>query len=201
MRTISNKQPNRVSVRSRFSVLGTRLLFLTLVLFCTQGQAAEFHLVTGGFNVAATSGTRTGSIMNLGAYHAAYERRIVTGIEFTIGYTILVSGFVAGDMSYGLDLGINYYPLSDSEPYEYRDQSHLITTTDLWRPYIGLYFSQRQFQAVQTGYAGGGAAIGVERALGDSYAIKFLVRHLIFAGSNSATATETTVLAGITISY
>lgn len=193
-----------MSLLPKLNLSAKRLSFIAIVLmtaWSARTQAAEFHVVTGGFLVSATSNTTRGSLANLGAFHAAYEHRIVPGLEFSAGYTILVSGFISGDLAFGLDLGINYYPFSDSEPYRFTDSSHNFVSADLWRPYIGAYFAQRQFQVVQSGYAGAGVAVGVERALADEYSLKFIVRHLFFAGSSSTSASETTVLAGITFSF
>lgn len=177
------------------------LVVATLCLsIAPTARAAEFHVVTGGFNVTAASSSRSGSVSNLGAYHLAYERRIVSGVEFVAGYTVLVSGFLSGDLAYGLDLGVNYYPFTDSEPFVFEDQAHSVQIVDLWRPYVGAYFSQRQFQSVQTGYAGAGFALGVERALGTNYSIKALVRHIFFSGSG-ASAQETALLAGLSIAF
>jgi hypothetical protein len=188
----------------KLNLSAKRLSFIAIVLmtaWSAQTPAAEFHVVTGGFLVKATSTTTNGSLANLGAFHAAYEHQIIPGWELSAGYTILVSGLISGDMAFGVDLGINYYPFSASEPYRFVDNTHSFVSTDLWRPYIGAYFAQRQFQVVQSGYAGAGVAVGVERALADDYSLKVIVRHLFFAGASSTTAAETTVLAGVTFSF
>jgi uncharacterized membrane protein YeiB len=186
---------------NRFAKQLSQFAFLLLLTPTIAVSAAEFHLVTGGFLVQASSTTRTGTITNLGAFHGAYERRILPSLELSAGYTILVSGIITGDLSFGLDLGVNYYPFSDSEPFRYVDSNRRLVSTDIWRPYIGAYFAQRQFQVIQSGFAGGGFALGVERALSEGYSLKVIFRHLFFGGTATTSAAETTLLAGITFSF
>lgn len=196
MKTANELSPS--VARPKALLLAASLLAISFS-FCAR--ASEVHLLTGGYSFTAESNGRSGTKTNLGAYYACFETPLLTGLEVSIGYSILISGIVTGDMAFGLDLGVNWYPLTHSEPRVFRDSGHVAEVNELWRPYVGVSFDQRQFQVVQSGYAGGGLVAGIERALVSGYSLKSFVRYLIFAGPNGTTATELLFAFGVGMSF
>ncbi len=76
-----------------------------------------------------------------------------------------------------------------------------MSVNQLWRPFIGVGFLQRQFQSVQNSYAGFGASVGTERALNTAFGLKFFMRYATMGGSDESKATEITIFSGITFKF
>ena len=65
----------------------------------------------------------------------------------------------------------------------------------------GRRIHQRQFQSVNSNYAGFGLNLGFERSMDRIFDLKGLVRYSVLGGPGSANATEILILGGITFPF
>lgn len=151
----------------------------------------------GYFSIAASTGEQTTTISNPSAFHLGYQRSITDALEFRIGYALLLADFTGSDLGYGLDVGANYYFLSSAADGAYRDSAVSVTTHELWRPFAGVSFNQRNFQSVRNSYAGLGLNAGAERYHNDKMNWVGEVKYTSLGGSNESEATELQLLFGV----
>lgn len=174
-----------------------RKLFLILLVVSAQAQAAKIDLMAGGFSIDAKTSSGDSNVSTLGSYRAAFSKSIFDRIDIGLGYTLNMENTFGGDMAYGLDIGFNYFPLTYTEP-KLLEQNHLsIWREEVWRPYVGLSFNQRQFQSVKNSFAGFGFDAGTEIAFNKKYSFKVEFRYISLGGSSESEATEMNVLGGI----
>jgi hypothetical protein len=163
--------------------------------------ADKFDVSLGYFNLTAqqtgTGGTKSGNASSLGLYQFLYRHQFYQSIEVGLGYTVMASKGFGGDLGYGVDLGIYYFPFCPAETETVHAESSTAVFTPIWRPYVTAGFYQRQFQAVQTGYAGAGIGIGVERALSGSFALRGEARYIKLSGTSTSTANTTDFIFGV----
>lgn len=177
------------------------LLLLLAFLGIRPAYAVKLDVSTGTFSLAAETANRSGSISGFGAYSIAYKHPLLQQIELSVGYTVLVSGGISGDLGYGFDVGVDYYPVTRSGAEVFDTGRHKVVMVESWRPYLGVSFHQRQFQAVQIGYAGFGMRAGLEHSLDETISITGQARYLIFGGMSASSATEMDLLLGLSFQF
>lgn len=177
------------------------ILVLVQLLGIGASWANKFDLMAGAFALEAKTSRQTGSASNLGAYKLNYATGVGKGIDISVGYSVIMSGTIGGDISFGFDLGLEYFPFSSSGRLRLSGPNRLMTIRPLWRPFVGMSFHQRQFQSVETNYAGFGVTVGTERSLDAPFDAKIMGRYLLLAGPNLSEATEMTVMAGLTYAF
>lgn len=175
-----------------------RNLFL-FFLFAAEAHADAGRLAAdyGYFSIRAKASGNTESISNPSAIRIGYLRPVLRKLEFSIAYSMLLADFSGSDLGYGLDVGANYYPFSGASDETYKDERVEMRRQEIWRPYAGAYFHQRNFQSVKNSYAGFGAALGVERFLNDTMNIRGEARMIQLAGSGESKATEVGAFLGV----
>lgn len=162
-------------------------------------QAAKVDLMMGMFSIDASVGGQSTSVSSLGSYRATFSRSILDRFDASIGYTLNMTNTIGGDLGYGLDIGFSYFPFTFTESKVLDKEGLSIRRDDIWRPYVGASFNQRQFQSVKNSYAGFGASAGTEYSLTKSYSLKAEFRYISLAGSAESEATEMNVFAGISL--
>jgi hypothetical protein len=165
----------------------------------SQARASDnkFDIGFGFYAVTAKTSTGSGSTSGIGLYQLNYRRTISPKFEIAVGYTIYFSGLVSGDSGSGLDLGFNYYPFTFSGPIESNGPGAKMKMEELWRPYVGGTFNQRNFQSVQTTYTGFGIVLGVERVLNEKMNLNAVVRDLKLSGPKNSTGSELDFAVGV----
>ncbi|MBS1962733.1 MAG: hypothetical protein JST04_10985 [Bdellovibrionales bacterium] len=174
-----------------------------LVLSSANARAGanKFDLGFGFYSFTAKTSTGSGSNSGLGLYSLNFRRAITPRFELALGYTVYFSKLVSGDSGSGLDLGMNFYPLTFSGPVEASGEGTKIELEQLWRPYIGATFNQRNFQSVQTTYTGFGVAVGLERVLNETMNLNALFRYLKLNGARGSTGSEMNTSVGISLKF
>jgi hypothetical protein len=155
----------------------------------------------GLFSLGAQTGSASGTASNLGCYRVGFGMPVSTHFDVNVGYTLIMSEIIGGDLAFGLDLGTNYFPLTQTGAYELSTGTTMVAHEELWRPYVGLWFHQRQFQSVRTNYSGFGLATGFERALRFPFDYKIELRYTSLVGASGATATEINFVGGLTLRF
>ncbi|MCB0385196.1 MAG: hypothetical protein KDD43_07370 [Bdellovibrionales bacterium] len=168
-----------------------------LVTFSSFASASKLDIMAGWFSISAKTNSGSSELSNFGAYRINYFIPVFRQLDLTVGYSLLMSDTFGGDLGYGVDGGVTYYPISNSRPIKADSENARMVVDSLWRPYAGLGFSQRQFQSVQSTYAGFSLFGGVERSLMREFDFKAELRIVELQGAGVATATEMTLVAGI----
>ncbi|MFZ9596551.1 MAG: hypothetical protein ACO3A2_10790 [Bdellovibrionia bacterium] len=163
--------------------------------------AFKLDMTAGAFAVDAKTSKANGSLSNFGIYRFQFSYPFTSQIEGGVGYTVIMSNGIGGDLGYGLDLSASYYPLTHGSPSETQLDGSRVDFTETWKPFIGVSFNQRQFQSIQTGYAGFGVSIGVERHYEKSLSFIGSVSYRTLTGSQSATATELSGVLGVSLFF
>jgi hypothetical protein len=182
----------------QLTTLGLISLLLGLGLTSQSALAGnKFDIATGYYSLTGQTRTASGTKSGIGSYRIGYRRSISPKVDVGLGYNITYSSIFGGDSAYGLDVGLSYFPFtaSGTETFERNDQ-RLILQPDL-RPFIGFAFTQRNIQSVQTGYAGFGVTLGLEKSWNENASLSGSLRYTTLSGSRSATATIMDVLLGI----
>ncbi len=171
---------------------------LGIVLMSTSVFSAEKISVTGGFfSIDATAGQQSSSISSPSAFHIGYQKTFADNLEFKIGYSLLLADFSGSDLGYGVDVGLNYYPLSAAADEKYTDENLTVKTYETWRPFVGLAFNQRNFQSVRNSYAGMGINVGAERYHNEKMNWVGEIKYTSLGGSNESEATEMQLVLGV----
>lgn len=179
----------------------TRITFFTFVLLlgvCQSHAEGKLDFMLGGFQINASTDTGSGT-MTGGSYLLAYRYPVSTSLELGLGYSLNASDMIGGDLGYGPDLGISYFPMTATQTIEFRNADTSIRISDLWRPYLSVSFHQRQFQSSQSSYGGFGGAVGTEYQIRSDFSLKGEIRILNLSGPNNNTATEINGLIGVSL--
>lgn len=174
-------------------------LIIIISLTAFNSFADNFDILFGAYDLSAKTDTASGSSSNIGAYKLTYSHNLAPQFTLTAGYTLIMSKTVGGDLSFGFDLGGNYYFLTPSDRLVSETKNATMTISNKLRPYVGLTFHQRQFQSVKSNYAGFGLNVGSTFDVNKDYELKALFRYITLSGPQNATATELSLMFGITI--
>ncbi|MCB0391396.1 MAG: hypothetical protein KDD58_08895 [Bdellovibrionales bacterium] len=180
-----------------------KIILLNLFFFLASQNvfAGKIDLLTGPFNLQAKVNNQQGSVSTLGAYKFSYYLDVTPQLQLGAGYTVMMSNTVGGDLAYGIDVGINYFPFTPGGPVSSNTLNSQLNVNPLWRPFVGGSFHQRQAQSTESSYAGFGVTVGTERALDYFFDLKAMLRYVILSGPNGATANETTVFIGASMPF
>lgn len=173
------------------------LLFTLGIAFQARAEANKFELAAGFYQLSADSNGVTESVSGLGVYRLTYHHSLLSQLEIGLGYTLFMSDVVTGDMGFGPDLSVFYYPFTSASDVELKTESVNLRFGEKWRPFIGAGFHQRNFQSLDSSYAGFGASIGTEFDFSRIADFKFELRYLMLAGPSRSDATQIEPLIGV----
>jgi hypothetical protein len=188
------------------------LKFLLIGMLATLGtnalpslaQADKFDFSLGYFSLTTqqtgSSTAKSGNASGLGEYQVLYRHTILPSFEVGLGYTLMVSKGLSGDLGYGVDVSGYWFPFTLAGYEKSSSEGASEIYYSIWRPYVTAGFFQRQFQAIQTGYAGLGGGIGVERALTAKFSLRGEFRDVHLGGSSTSSANTTDFLIGVSLS-
>lgn len=177
------------------------ILCLVLSNSCVSFAKSKLDIAFGYFSLTATSSKSSGSISGLGAYQFLYRQAFTPNVEFGVGYSLAASGVVGGDMGFGPDLGLYYYPMTSTNGEKFESSDITFSTSEHLKPYIGGGFHQRQFQSTQSSYAGFSFLGGCEYYWNDQFSLKAELRFLSLNGPSSSTANELNLLGGLSFGF
>ena len=83
-----------------------------------------------------------------------FDMSLNNSIVLSPGYSLYVIQGDGLDLGYGFDLALKYFPFTDSSVRRVGSENDEWTTSPFWRPYFMTGFEQRQFQSIQSNYAG-----------------------------------------------
>jgi hypothetical protein len=173
------------------------LCFLFLLSSAVWAEGGKVVASYGYFAINAKTADTSSSISNPSAFHLGYLQPKWNNWEFKLGYSVLLADFSGSDMGYGVDAGINYYPISDAGDEKFTSGPVTVYRYQIWRPFVGMSFNQRSFQSIRNSYAGFGFSGGTERYYNEDINFRAEARYVSLAGSGESEATETSVWLGI----
>ena len=172
---------------------------IALILSATnaRAQANKLELAAGYYQLTSDGTGRSSSLANFGTYRALYHHGVFANLEVVLGYSLFVSDVISGDMGFGPDLGLMYFPFSHSSDVRLSTDSVSFSFSEKWRPFGALTFHQRSFQSVDSTFAGFGAALGTEYDGGSVLDYKLELRYLSLGGPSSSSATQIEAFLGV----
>jgi hypothetical protein len=174
------------------------LLKTFLILYSFEALAVgRLDFSYGYFSINAKTKDKSGSLSSPTAANLAYLYSITEKIALNVGYTILLADLAASDKGYGLNMGFNYYLFSSSKNEKLINDNIEVERYQLWRPYTGFGFYQRDFQSIKDSYAGFGLSLGTERYYNKDMSFKGEIRTIALSGSNEASAFEVNAFFGV----
>jgi hypothetical protein len=177
-------------------------LSIFTVFFSMSAWASKFDVLGGYYSLQAKTSSSTGSLANLGSYYVGFSTDLKPHLEVGVGYSLVLSNTFNGDSGFGFDLFANYFPWSRATHLSTQTSSYTWEMNEYIRPYVGLLFSQRQFQVVgSSSYAGFGVQGGFEYQLAQTYSLKTQLRMLYLSGPSKSTANFMDLLVGISYGF
>lgn len=185
--------------------LHSLLAAIILILSTSHAHAifdqrdARFLFQAGTYTFSATNSSGGGSVSGVGAFTFALEYAFLDQFSANASYNYLKSDGIGGDTSTGVDVAIKWYPVTYSG-YKYLENGPVeINLTQLFRPYVGFAFRQREFVLVlTTNYIGYGFFVGVDYQMRERWFLNFEYRmDMYFGGSQDAEADMSNILFGI----
>ena len=178
------------------------IAFLTLTFGFSYRVFAKgkLDISTGYYIFQAETDTETKELANFGVSRILYRSGLFRNFEFGLGYSLLLTKIISGDMSYGPDIGIYYYPITQPD-IDVQSGASSVWLSSLFRPFVGGSFHQRQFQSVQSSYAGFGLSFGSEYNYSKELMFKGEFRYMLLQGPSAYQANQMDLLLGITLPF
>jgi hypothetical protein len=169
-------------------------------LLCTSGPAAATTIYgTGGYySIQAETSTGKQTIANFGHYRFIYDIEIGQHLLFRPSYSIYtLMGQGDIELGYGIDLEFAYLPFSLNRGLSYGTPDFNWASYEIVRPYLGFSFHQRQYQSIQSSYAGLGLSIGSIYQYSKTLSILTYMTVMYLSGPLSSTIREQQLAVGI----
>jgi len=180
-----------------------KLLSLTGLMLLTTptAQAGKIDAMVGFYSFKATVQNKSANFSGLGAYEFSYLAPFKNHFELVIGYSLIMTDIVGGDLSYGPKIGVNYFPFNFSKNETISLPNKTIEIQDFYKPYVGLNFGQKQFQSAKTSFAGFGFSLGMEKYINPDYTVKGEIKMNNYSGPSGSTAKEMNLLVGMLFNF
>lgn len=189
----------------RFFLENLRLLavFLSFLVIGETARASKLVLSGGAYSFSAENASNrvSATLSGLGSYQIAYRHAINQNLELDFGFSLLATDTFGGDLSFGFDVGANYFFMTTSGAITSDSAVGNIVLNHRWRPFAGVSFNQRNFQSTSSQYAGFGVKGGAEYQYDERFALHGTLRFLSLGGPNQAGATQLDILTGIIIQF
>lgn len=177
-------------------------LLVTLLGLTSAVSSAESTTLTGKLGTwsFATEGVRgrSESTSGFGAYAVELGYAFSTQWMVAAGANMLLSDGFTGSTGFGFDIGLKYYPLTAATTIETKTESTYVKVHERFRPYMGLFLRQRDFNlALQSGFVGPGVSVGADYNYSQDWFFNFEFRYDMLSGSGDGTATQMNILVGL----
>lgn len=179
------------------ALLRSSLLALLIFSGSTAFATSKIDALLGFYSLKATTSRGESSISGLGSYQIAYRYQFSTQIDLQVGYSLLASKTIGGDLAFGPDLGFLYFPMTSSGSVFAKSENISIEWGEHFRPYLGLSFHQRQYQSSQSTFAGFSFQAGVDYNFRPQMSWRSDLRIIQLIGPSNAKATEFDLMTGL----
>lgn len=185
--------------------LNQHLLLLVCLLAAPSVWAQKVNFDFGMYSIKATppTGSTTGdiSLSSPGAYSLSANFEMKQPLEIGVGYTVFFSKGISGDMGFGPDFYLYYFPFSEGSAVRVDTPSVQYREIQQWRPFGYMSFHQRQFQSAQSSYSGFGFGLGTEYQYAERMAFRAVIRSMNLAGPSQATFNYFDTMLGVQLQF
>jgi hypothetical protein len=176
-----------------------------VLLFSLSAQAHKINFDAGFYSIKADppagSGQGSISLSGPGTYSLGVSVALAPSWEISAGYTVFFSKFLQGDMGFGPDFSVNFFPFTRADVLKSEGEGVQYMEIEKWRPFVDVAFHQRQFQSVQSAFSGFGFGAGVEYQYSRAVSIRGQVRSMNLSGPSAAKFNYMDVLAGLQLHF
>ncbi|HYX35871.1 MAG TPA: hypothetical protein VE954_22455 [Oligoflexus sp.] len=170
---------------------------LSLVLSSTAA-ANSFNSTAGYYSISAKTSAGTQTLQNFGVYRFIYDIDVAQHFSFKPSYSLYtISGSDGFELGYGTDIEFSYLPFTRNSAMSYQSPSASWQTYEIFQPYVSLSFHQRQYQSIQSNYAGLGLQFGSSYQFSRSIRLMAYVASIYLNGPLSSKVNEFQVAGGI----
>lgn len=178
------------------------LLVLSLLFIGTSAHSkAKLDILGGYFSLQAKTKDKSGNVNNIGAYQVNFRYAVTHYLEMAVGYSLVASKTFTGDFGFGPDIGLVYFPFTSANPIDASSENVHFRSYELYKPFLSGTFHQRQYQSIQSSYAGFGFGGGTEIYWKNNMSFNVGFRYLPLAGPDSAISNEVDALFGVTFAF
>lgn len=204
MQQLSSTPNSNLSSQLRRAFMAGLIMAAVVMTVLCEATVAEaqsigkLDLMAGSYNLTAKSGNGEVSLSKFGIYKVGFRRKFFSRFEFGAGYTLFTSQVITGDMGYGPDVSLFFYPITEPSAMEYKDDKIEMHLSEQWRPFASMSFHQRSFQSINASYAGFSGGLGTEYSWSKDFDLRGELRILKLDGPDKSTANQMDILLGIT---
>lgn len=178
-----------------------RIMLLSAIGICgplwANDSFVSLKVGTWDFDVAV-SGSHS-KVSGFGNYQIAYGVGFYNNFIASTGLSVLDSEGIGGQLGFGFDISLKYYPITSYGFREIGNASTSIIVTQKVRPYIEVGFHQRQFLLVlASNYVGPGAVAGLDYDLMENWSLAAEYQYYFLNGPSNAEATYSAIILGVT---
>ncbi len=174
------------------------LLSYLLPGFVVMGQVG---MSLGHFVIESDNTSGRQRLSNLGHLRLFYEFPVVDKVLIKPSYSLYLIGANSHDFGYGMDINVQYFPLSFNRHLAYKERDLYIYSAEKIRPYATIGFHQRQYQSIQSNYAGPGFGGGFDYQWRKDLKINAEILYLNLAGPLEAKINEIQFNLGSTLEF
>lgn len=158
----------------------------------------SFNSTVGYYSINAETSGGKQTLQNFGVYRFIYDIDVAQHFSFRPSYSLYtISGTDGLEFGYGTDIEFSYLPFTRNGAMSF--QSPLVSwqTYEILQPYVSLSFHQRQYQSIQSNYAGLGVQAGSSYQLSRSIRLMAYVASMYLNGPLSSKINEFQLAGGI----
>ena len=185
------------------------IIYLFSLFFTQSSWAKKINFDFGFFNITAKPPSSSGSaarkgtlsLSGPGAYSLSGSIPVLPSLELGAGYTIFYSDFISGDMGFGPDFFVSWFPLNEGSGSSVEAYDLKYYEIQKFRPFVHASFHQRQFQSSDSSFSGFGFGGGLEMSLDANKSVRATLRSMSLVGSSQSTFDYMDVLIGFQFNF
>jgi hypothetical protein len=158
----------------------------------------SFNSTMGYYSITAETSAGKQTLQNFGVYRFIYDIDVAQHFSFRPSYSLYtISGTDGLEFGYGTDIEFSYLPFTRNGVMSHQSPSVSWQTYEILQPYVSLSFHQRQYQSIQSNYAGLGFQAGSTYQLSRSIRLMAYVASIYLNGPLSSKVNEFQMAGGI----
>ncbi len=175
-----------------------RLLIAGGLFAGSPAFANSFNSTMGYYSITAETSVGKQTLQNFGVYRFIYDIDVAQHFSFRPSYSLYtISGSDGLEFGYGTDIEFSYLPLTRNGAMSFQSPSVSWQTYEIFQPYVSLSFHQRQYQSIQSNYAGLGFQAGTTYQLSRSIRLMAYMATIYLNGPLSSRVSEFQLAGGI----
>ncbi len=175
-----------------------RLLIASGLFASSNALGNSFNSTMGYYSITAETSVGKQTLQNFGVYRFIYDIDVAQHFSFRPSYSLYtISGSDGLEFGYGTDIEFSYLPLTRNGAMSFQNPSVSWQTYEIFQPYVSLSFHQRQYQSIQSNYAGLGFQAGSTYQLSRSIRLMAYMATIYLNGPLSSRVNEFQLAGGI----